>query len=268
MAKALAVEAGERILAHYKKGIRVDFKEEKSPVTQADRDANEIIVRGLSKAFPKDAILAEESAPKDTRFLNSRLWCVDPLDGTQDFISETDEFVVMIGLAIKQKAQVGVVYQPTEDRLFWATPEGAFLEQQSKQTRLHVSQTKQPSEATVVVSRSHRSKTVTKVCQTLGTSKEQPLGSVGLKVAAVALGQADAYLSVSNRTQEWDACAPEAILHAAGGCLSDVLGNPQQYNKQETNTPHGILATNGHLHSAFVEAAHPIANDFGWILNQ
>jgi 3'(2'), 5'-bisphosphate nucleotidase len=116
-----------------------------------------------------------------------------------------------------------------------------------------------------MVSRSHRSKTVTRVADELGVVREQPLGSVGLKATRVALGAADVYLSVSDRTHEWDACAPEAILRAAGGMVTDCLGEPLRYNKTITNTPRGILATNGLLHAACVQALKPIARERRWV---
>jgi 3'(2'), 5'-bisphosphate nucleotidase len=94
---------------------------------------------------------------------------------------------------------------------------------------------------------------------------EQPVGSVGLKAARIALGEADIYLSVSDRMKEWDVCAPEAILCAAGGTVSDCLGEPLRYNKQEPNTPRGILATNGPLHDTCLEALKPVVNERGWV---
>ncbi|MEO1172302.1 MAG: inositol monophosphatase family protein, partial [Myxococcota bacterium] len=119
----LARQAGDVIRRHYADadGVEIDYKQgdKSNPVTNADMDANALIVAGLSAAFPDDAILAEESADPESRVSARRLWCVDPLDGTAEFIKRNGEFVVMIGLAIDGEARAGVVYQPTEDELFW-----------------------------------------------------------------------------------------------------------------------------------------------------
>ncbi len=266
VAKALAREAGKRILEHYAKPFAVEFKDAggADPVTAADKDANHIIVEGLAKAFPKDGILAEESPASEARHAFRRLWCVDPLDGTQELVAKNGQFSVMIGLAVDGEARAGVVYQPTEDALFWGAGDAAYCERAGKVIRLGPTRTHAPSEAVMMVSRSHRSKTVSRVAEALGISKEMPLGSVGLKVSRVAEGAADLYLSVSSNTKEWDACAPEAILRAAGGIMTDCRGEPLRYNKPTTETPYGLLASNGPLHPALVEALKPICQERGW----
>src|SRR5687767_6023938 len=100
IAKQLARTAGAKVLAHYNaRDYGVDYKDDhqKDPVTQADVDANQIIVAGLREAFPDDAILAEESKDDQQRLDNPRLWCVDPLDGTREFVDRNGQFVVMVG---------------------------------------------------------------------------------------------------------------------------------------------------------------------------
>jgi 3'(2'), 5'-bisphosphate nucleotidase len=267
VAKRLAREAGRVVLDHYRRGIAVEFKGAGTadPVTQADRDANHLIVEGITTAFPGDAVLAEESAPAADRRGHRRLWCIDPVDGTREFIEHNGQFVVMIGLAIEGEAVMGVVYQPTEDLLWWGADGRAFFERGGVASQLMPSRRGDPREARIVVSRSHRSSTVTKVASALGISHEEPLGSVGLKVARVASGEADIYLSMSTSTREWDACAPEAILRAAGGRMTDVLGDPLRYNKDDVSTPRGLLATNGALHARLVEVTRPFARERGWL---
>jgi len=267
VAKRLAREAGRVILDHYRRGTRVEFKGRGTadPVTQADRDANHLIVEGLAQAFPSDAVLAEESTPSADRHAHRRLWCVDPLDGTREFIEHNGQFVVMIGLAVDGEAVMGVVYQPTEDVLWWGAEGQAFAERGERVISLSPSRRGEAREARIVVSRSHRSATVTKVAAALGIPHEDPLGSVGLKVARVAAAEADVYLSMSTSTREWDACAPEALLRAAGGRMTDVTGDPLRYNKEDISTPRGLLATNGALHAQVVEAVRPFARERGWL---
>ena len=267
VARRLAREAGRVILDHYQRGTRVEFKGRGTadPVTQADRDANRLIVEGLAQAFPGDAILAEESPPSADRHGHRRLWCVDPLDGTREFIEHNGQFVVMIGLAVDGEAVLGVVYQPTEDVLWWGADGRAYGEHVGSVSPLTPSRRGDPREGRIVVSRSHRSATVSKVASALGIAGEEPLGSVGLKVARVASGAADVYLSMSTSTREWDACAPEALLRAAGGRMTDVTGDPLRYNKEDLSTPRGLLATNGALHARVVEATRPFARERGWL---
>jgi 3'(2'), 5'-bisphosphate nucleotidase len=223
-----------------------------------------VIVQGLSRSFPEDAILAEESAPQTDRHQSRRLWCVDPLDGTREFVEKNGQFSVMIGLAIDGEACLGVVYRPTEDVLYWGACGQAGMMRRGEAKSLRVSNTRKPSEARMMVSRSHMSKTVSQVAERLGVGGVRPLGSVGLKIAELAEAQADLYVSTSTRTHEWDACAPEAILRSAGGLMTDVCGTRLRYNKPTTETPRGMLATNGRLHQACVDALRPVAAERGW----
>src|SRR5262245_37537887 len=108
-------------MRHYEAGL-VDFqtKSDMSPVTAADMDANAAIVDGLRAAFPDDAVLTEESPDDGSRFQKARVWIVDPLDGTRDFVARTGDFCVHIGLAERGEAVLGVVYQPVIDALHYA----------------------------------------------------------------------------------------------------------------------------------------------------
>lgn len=271
LACTLARSAGQRILRHYNSGgeIAVNYKEgdPSNPVTLADTDANAFIVEQLQRAFPDDAILAEESPDRGGRKDARRLWCVDPLDGTQEFIKRNGEFVVMIGLAIDGEAVAGVVYQPTTGELFWGADGQARLETPERSVPLKPSCEAVSERARLIISRSHRGPTVDRVARELGSNVEIPCGSVGLKAARVARGLAEVYVSTSDRTCEWDACAPEAILRAAGGLFTDGAGDPLRYNKPEPNTPRGMLATNGPLHPQCVDIVRPILRDKG-VLNR
>jgi len=267
VATRLALAAGEVVRRHYAAGTTVDYKGpgRSDPVTAADRDANALIVRGLAAAFPDDALLAEESPLSATRHEHARLWCIDPVDGTQEFIAKNGEFAVMIGLAIDGAARLGVVYQPTADALYCGAGTYAACICAGREQRLAVSRNGDMRRAVLMVSRSHRSQAVSAAAARLGVAREQPSGSVGLKMVRIAEGTADLYLSASTRTHEWDACAPEAILRAAGGRVSDVLGAPLCYNKPESNTPFGIVASNTILHDATIAALAPLARERGWM---
>jgi 3'(2'), 5'-bisphosphate nucleotidase len=262
----LARQAGALAMKHYGPGLKVDFKDgdPTNPVTQADRDANALIMQGLAASFPGDAILAEEAAPDPKRHAFRRLWCVDPIDGTRDFVAHTGQFAVMIGLAIDGVAVLGAVYQPTSDSLWWGMGQLARVERQASSRDLRVSRISDPAQSTMMASRSHASKALLRTAESLGVKRMLPMGSVGLKMAQLAEGTADLYCSISNKTHEWDACGPEAILKAAGGRVTDLMGEPLAYNKAQTNTPRGILGSNGALHAACVAALAPIVAQRHW----
>ena len=124
----LARKAGAVLLQFYSGVTGVEWKDEREPVTAADRAANSLIVEELARLFPDDGVLAEESPDTTGRLRHDRLWVIDPMDGTKEFIKRNGEFSVMIGLAIDGIATVGAVYQPTRDRMFYGTVgAGAFL---------------------------------------------------------------------------------------------------------------------------------------------
>jgi 3'(2'), 5'-bisphosphate nucleotidase len=251
----LARRAGERIRALHGSGIAVDTKDDQSPVTQADREANELIVAALTSAFAGDGILSEELPDDGSRLSRPRVWMVDPLDGTKDFIRGRDGFAVMIGLLDGDRPALGVVYQPIGDKLYWATRgDGAFVQRGGGAVeRMHVSDVREPAQIRMVASKSHRSETIDQVRATLGISDELNVGSVGLKLGLIAEGLRDLYVNPAGHSKLWDACGPEAILAEAGGRLSDVSGAPLDYRGAELGNVRGLIASNGLLHDEVVQ---------------
>lgn len=255
VARRIAREAGQRILDLYRGQTEVQWKGVGDPVTAADRAANELIVAELRRAFPNDGILAEESPDNRDRLDRRRVWMVDPMDGTKQFIERIDEFAVMIGLAIEGEPQLGVVYQPPLDRLYYgATGVGAYLEEKWSTKRLHVTAVNDFSRMTVALSRSHHSLTIDRICEHLGVGHRLKSGSVGLKFGLIAEGRAHLYLHVSAQTNQWDTCGPEAILKAAGGTITDLNGEQLRYNRSEIRNLNGIVASNGTRHGEILDA--------------
>jgi len=251
----LARKAGAVLLQFYSGVTGVEWKDEREPVTAADRAANSLIVEELARLFPDDGVLAEESPDTTGRLRHDRLWVIDPMDGTKEFIKRNGEFSVMIGLAIDGIATVGAVYQPTRDRMFYGTVgAGAFLvDQGGEPMPLSVSTTNDTTSMSVAVSRSHRSPEIDAVRAALGIEREVRSGSVGLKVGLICERECDLYIHPSPQTKQWDSCAPEAILAAAGGRMTDLKGNPFVYNRTDLYNRHGILATNGRAHEQILE---------------
>jgi 3'(2'), 5'-bisphosphate nucleotidase len=254
IAKALSREAGRILLDYYKKGAQVHWKGENDPVTAADRAANEMLVQELHRQFPNDAILSEEFPDDLARLNNDRVWMVDPMDGTQQFIEGIDEFAVMIGLAVEGEARLGVVYHPSLDRMYYAaTGTGAFVEEKWTTKRLRVVELKDTTKITLAISRSHHSRKIDLICEQLGVTKRISHGSVGLKFGLIAEGRAHLYLHLGGRTNQWDTCGPEAILREAGGMITDIRGESLKYNRSELLNLRGIVASNGVIHNRVLE---------------
>jgi len=263
----LVREAGALVADFYANGFEVAWKGANDPVTAADQAANQLLVAGLSRAFPSDGILAEESRDNRDRMQRRRVWIIDPLDGTREFIDRIGEFCIMVGLAIEGQAALGVVYQPVADQLYRGIP-GLLAEvvQQGVRQPLAVSPVADPAQMRLVASRSHRDPLVDAVCRQLGVTQERPCGSVGLKVGLLATGQCDLYIHPAPGLKEWDTCAPEAILRAAGGAISDAWGRPLRYNQVDVRQRQGLVASNGASHARIVAATTAAAEAAGYVV--
>jgi len=249
----LARVAGAEVVRMRRGDLDVEMKTGNEPVTIADKRASEIIVGGITGSFPDDPVVSEELPPEAHAFDKRRLWLVDPIDGTKDYIRGWDGFSVMIGLCVDGRPAMGVVHQPTLDRTFFSTPDGgAHVLQAGKLTALAVSGVDVAGSARLVSSASHRSADVDKVKQQLGIDDEQQVGSVGVKLCLIALGLRDLYVNPSAKTKAWDTCAPEAILNRAGGRLSDLFGAPIEYGGTLRHR-RGLVASNGHIHEEVVQ---------------
>jgi 3'(2'), 5'-bisphosphate nucleotidase len=265
----LARAAGAVLLEHYYSPFLVEQKvnalDELEEVTAADREANELIVSRLQKEFPDDGILAEESTDSEHRLEKDRVWLIDPMDGTKNFIARDGDFAVQIGLAIGGESVLGVVYQPTRKVLYRAVRGGgAWIEDEDNvAVRMSVSKQTKPGEMILASSRSHRSPRMERVVSEFGFKKEMRRGSVGVKIGLIAEQQADLYLHLSPSTKQWDTCGPEAILAEAGGRLTDLFGQPLRYNGVRIDNRNGIVATNGAAHEMVIENLAPLLKEFG-----
>lgn len=256
VAARLAREAGALVMRFRAGGdLQVELKTGDEPVTIADKRSSELVVSGLRSAFPDDIIVSEESADDLRRLSAERVWYIDPIDGTKDFIKGLEGFSVMIGLTVNHRPVIGAVYQPTNQRMFLAAVDcGAWFDIPGEAPRkLEVSAVSDIAELRLVASNSHRDETIDRVKSALGISTEFNIGSVGLKIGLISLGERDLYVNPSPRCKTWDTCAPEAIIVAAGGSMTDKHGEPLRYDLEDTWRRSGIVASNGHLHAAVIE---------------
>ena len=264
VAQRLARQAGEAILTYYQTGLDVEEKTGGEPVTRADRVADDLILRGLRSAFPLDGILTEESEDDRSRLEKDRVWIVDPLDGTTEFIDGTGEFSVQIGLTVRGQPVLGVIYQPTAQRLYYALRGGgAYLTEAGQTRRLQVSARTELAQMCMVASRSHYSAFVRAAREALSVSEVKRLGSVGLKVGLMAQGACDLYIATTV-AKEWDICAPHALLQEAGGELTNLCGEHPAYNQPDVAECRGLLGSNGRIHAYLVEVVAALREGGEW----
>ncbi len=240
-----------------KRPIKVELKSGHDPVTPADRAASKAITGGLRAAFGADIVISEE-APDDLRRRRApRVWYVDPLDGTKAFIRGETGFCVMVGLAVNHQPRLGVIYVPSTRALIWGTPEGGAWIQfgDSPPKRIRPSRVKSMAAA---VSRQRRPNADSKALELCGVGPKA-LASIGLQIALVAMGGSDAFMvKPSFGTSSWDTCAPEAIVRAAGGTVSDVYGDPTRYDGKTGRHENGLVASNGPLHAEVIGQIAPL----------
>ncbi|MCX5746059.1 MAG: 3'(2'),5'-bisphosphate nucleotidase CysQ [Proteobacteria bacterium] len=260
LALELAVHAGTEVVRiRATGGLGIELKPGDEPVTIADRTASELIVAGITRGFPDDALISEELLADPAAVAAHRLWLIDPIDGTKDFIRGTDGFAVMIGLVRGGRPIMGVVHQPTLGRTFFAAPGagGAYVLHAGTVTRLEVSSVGSAVDARLVASASHRGPETDRVKQALGITTEENVGSVGIKLCMIAAAQRDLYVNPVAKTKAWDTCAPEAILEAAGGRLTDVFGGALDY-RGELAHRRGLVASNGRIHDEVTGKMSPL----------
>jgi len=230
----IAKEAGKAIMQVYKQDFEVEYKKDSSPLTLADKKANDIIEDGLNKLPVNFPILSEEGKeiPYGDRKHWEYFWLVDPLDGTKEFVKKNGEFTVNIALIYKDTPVLGVVYAPALDACYWAKQdEGAFKDGQKLPLKIE----SQRNTYKIVVSRSHMSDETQAFIDAIDTDKEKELISIGssLKICLVAEGEADIYPRLG-LTMVWDTGAAHAIVCESGHTVNrynNSIYSKHLYNK-------------------------------------
>jgi 3'(2'), 5'-bisphosphate nucleotidase len=236
----IARDAGRAILDVYGTEFAVTLKEDRSPLTEADKRAHAIIDAGLRALEPSLPVLSEEAAPEQAaeRRTWQRYWLVDPLDGTKEFLKRNGEFTVNIALVEGHRAELGVVLAPSLNRLYFgALGLGAWRQDGDGVPEPILVARTASVPPRVVGSRSHESGALAEYLAALGPHSVTPMGS-SLKICLIAEGAADLYPRLGP-TSEWDTAAAQAILESAGGRMIDSTGQPLRYNsKDDLLNPH------------------------------
>ena len=225
----IAKDAGKAVMKIYNQDFGIEYKKDSSPLTIADKKANEIIVTSLNQlsinSFLQQniPILSEEgrTVPYDERKNWEYFWLVDPLDGTKEFVNKNGEFTVNIALIYKESPVLGVVYSPVLNVCYWAKrDEGAFKD--GKKLPLKTKEKRDVYK--IVTSRSHMSIETKDFIEAIDTDKEKVIISIGssLKICLVAEGEADIYPRLGP-TMEWDTAAAHAIVNESDGLFNKYM---------------------------------------------
>lgn len=239
-------EAGALLVDYFRGQYQIREKGKDNPVTTADLAADRTLRQAFSRQFPEDGWLSEETADSSDRLNRERVWIVDPMDGTREFVQGIPEFAVSLAMARNGVAQLAVVFNPVRGELF--TAERGRGARRNGAT-LNITSHSQLEGARVLASRSERARNVFSSIESWGHVRH--VGSIAYKLALVAANEGD--LTISFRPKnEWDVCAGGLIVEEAGGVLTDLSGHCLQFNQ-----PHpiirGVIATNPALHGLVLE---------------
>lgn len=238
----IAQDAGAVIMGIYHKDFAVEYKDDKSPLTEADLKANEVICKALGTLYPEIPIMSEENKEigYDDRSDWEYYWCIDPIDGTKEFIKKNDEFTVNIALIHNGIPVLGVVYAPAIEEMYSAKKgEGAYKNGQKLPLQINDNKSELLK---VVASKSHLSEETQTFIDNLETKKvEQVSKGSSLKLCMVAEGSADIYPRLAP-TMEWDTAAADAIVRESGKMTYQFNKDvPLIYNKENLLNPWFIV---------------------------
>ena len=250
------------ILIHYSNLIKtnknqeniIQYKNKNNPVTLADLRVNEKIIQRINQNYSRFGweILSEENLNLDSNNFNKYsdwLWVLDPLDGTKDFIQGTGNYAMHLALNYRNRPLLGVVLIPYKNELWFSDGEKVWFEKRNgfKEEKT-LTQNKSLNEMTLVTSKNHRNQLLNILIDKIQFKEKIVMGSIGCKIASIIRGESDIYISVclngESFPKDWDFAAPEAILTAAGGRITNLENEELEYNKTNFNQSGIIVATN------------------------
>jgi len=238
-AEQAARQAGSAVMGLFRGKFDIREKSKNNPVTTADLEANRIIREKIQKFFPQDGWLSEEDQDTSRRLSLSRVWVVDPIDGTKEFIEGVPQFAISIAFVVEGRPAVAIVYNPAKDQFYKAAAgQGAFLNDQN----IRVTPRADINGALLLVSRSEPQK---KFQAFVDRCDIKPVGSIAYRLAKVAGGDGDG--TITFRTiHEWDICAGVLMVEEAGGKVIDGNGDLMMFNR-ELPKHRGVVAANNGL---------------------
>ncbi len=257
-------EASE-VLLHYakilkdsnNKGNILKNEDIEDPVTIADLKVNEIIIQRINEKY-KDvdwSILSEENVKSSNincDINNDWLWILDPLDGTKDFIQGTGNYAMHLALNYKKKPYIGIVLIPENDELWISNGQKVWCEKRDgSKYEPNLLDNKNLQEMTLVTSKNHGNETLKKLIQKIKFRKVEIMGSIGCKIASINRGESDIYICLSlpgkSSPKDWDFAAPESILRAAGGAITNLDNKELTYGNTRFEQGGIIVATSNRI---------------------
>ena len=239
IAEQAAQEAGLAVMGLFKGKFDVREKGKNNPVTSADLEANRIIHEKIQKFFRDDGWLSEEDQDNSCRLACPRVWVVDPIDGTKEFIEGVPQFAISIAFVVEGRPKIAIVYNPAKGRFYKAAAgQGAYLNDKT----IHVSPRKDIEGASLLVSRSEPQKRFQVFVERCDIRR---VGSIAYRLAKVAGGDGDGTLTFRT-IQEWDICAGVLMVEEAGGTVVDGNGKTMNFNR-ELPKHRGVVAANAGL---------------------
>ena len=228
-------------------------KNNNDPVTLADLEVNDLIINRINQKYKNTnwEILSEENFKIESNYSNNIdwLWILDPLDGTKDFIQGTQNYAMHLALNYKKKPFIGVVLIPEKDELWISYPEKIWCEKRDGTIlKQNLSDTKILKEMTIVTSKNHRNEKLKDLIKKINFKKTIVMGSIGCKITSIIRGDSDIYISLSlpgkSAPKDWDLAAPEAILKAAGGSITNIDNEDLVYGRTDLKHSGIIIASN------------------------
>tara|TARA_B100000029_G_scaffold72788_1_gene64559 strand:+ start:2169 stop:2936 length:768 start_codon:yes stop_codon:yes gene_type:complete len=231
-------EAGNLSIELRNKGLKKLIKKDNTPVTNGDIEVNKIILNNLKKITPDFPIVSEETAENKNKSL-STFWLVDPIDGTNDYIHNRDEFTINAGLIINKKAVAGIVYAPAKNRMFYSCGNNLSYEFKNNKKELLNNKKIDRSNIKAVTYSNNLKPEIIEMHKKLNVKEYVKMKS-SLKFCVIATGEYQVYVA-EPRAHEWDIAAGHAILKNSGGIITDFEGNEILYGKNKFKNPSIIL---------------------------
>ena len=233
-------KAGNVSIELRKKGLKKEIKSDNTPVTNGDIEVNNILIKKILALTPEIPIVSEENSENKTNKNLKDFWLIDPIDGTNDYVNNRDEFTINAALIINKKPVLGVINAPDKKRLFYSYgPENSFEIVNNQEIKLIDKNKKNINTITAVSYSNELKPDILKLHERFKVNKYQKMKS-SLKFCVIAAGEFDLYIA-EPRAYEWDIAAGHAILEHAGGTLTDFNGNEILYGKTDFKNPSLIL---------------------------
>lgn len=203
-------------------------------VTTVDQSLDRYFAQAFTQLFPNDGVITEENQASTTEFLANygRLWLIDPIDGTEDFIHRGQSYAVMVGLLIDERPRAGWIYAPAHQHLYWGGIDWGLFQQsdRGKPSPLEPCPLALDTNSVLLIGDRDRRRFGAAIAEYLPEFTFDAIGSFGLKVLEVIKGQAGLYVYLNGRVKLWDTTGPLALATAAGLVCCDLEGNPIRFD--------------------------------------